>query len=156
MKPNIGISNKNLEAVIGHLTILLATEVALYNKTRKFHWNIKGDSFMEHHKLFETQYQKLELSIDEVAERISKLGSKVIGTMSEFSKISILREHPGKYPNSKQMIEELLTDHEILIMELRRWVDECSEHNDSGSADLLTSLMEEHETTAWTLRRYFN
>jgi starvation-inducible DNA-binding protein len=36
---------------------------------------------MEFHKLFEAQYTELEASIDNVAERISKLGGKSIGTM---------------------------------------------------------------------------
>lgn len=67
----------------------------------------------------------------------------------------LLREHPGKYPNSKQMIEELVTDHEIIIIELRKWVDECSEHNDSGSADLLTSLIEEHENIGVDIKTLF-
>jgi len=43
---------------------------------------VAGDSFMELHKLFKTQYGGLEESIDAVAERINKLGSKTIGTMN--------------------------------------------------------------------------
>jgi starvation-inducible DNA-binding protein len=32
---------------------------------------------------FENQYKQLEVSIDEIAERISKLGGKTIGTIFE-------------------------------------------------------------------------
>ena len=36
-------------------------------------------------------------------------------------------------------------------------VDDCSEKfKDAGTADFLTGLMQQHETIAWTLRRYFN
>ena len=56
MKPNIGISEKNLQAITGILTNVLADAMVLYSKTRKFHWNVKGESFMELHKLFEGQY----------------------------------------------------------------------------------------------------
>lgn len=157
MKPNIGISNKKLDAVTDLLSAVLADEVTLYTKTRKFHWNIGGESFMELHKLFENQYKQLEESIDEVAERISKLGAKTIGTMAEFAKLSSLKEHPGKYPSSKEMIKELLKDHETVIIQLRRSVDDCNtKYNDAGTTDFLTGLMEEHETIAWTLRRYLN
>lgn len=155
MKPNIGITNKNIEVTIQYLNILLATEMTLYTKTRKFHWNIYGDSFMEHHKLFEEHYKVLEKSIDEVAERVSKLGKNVIGTMLEFSELSLIREHPGKYQSGIHMIEELLTDHEILIIELRKCINKTSD-NDAGTSDLLTSLMKEHETMGWTLRRYLS
>ncbi|MDZ4757923.1 MAG: DNA starvation/stationary phase protection protein [Bacteroidota bacterium] len=155
MKPKIGISEKKLHEVTKLLSVVLADEVTLYTKTRKFHWNVSGDSFMELHKLFENQYKRLEESIDEVAERISKLGSKAIGTMQEFGKLANIKEHPSKYPTSKEMIEELLNDHEMVIVEIRKSVNLCGEkYHDAGSADFLTGLLEEHETIAWTLRRY--
>ena len=157
MKPNIGISEKKLDAVTNLLSEALANEVTLYTKTRKFHWNVSGESFMELHKLFENHYKQLEESIDEVAERISKLGSKTIGTMAEFGKLSLVKEQPGKYPSSKEMLKELLADHETVIVLLRKSVDECTEkYNDAGTTDFLTGWMEQHETIAWTLRRYFN
>src|ERR1700733_4544588 len=114
MKPNIGISEKKLTAITDLLSVVLANQVMLYTKTRKFHWNVGGESFMELHKLFENQYKQLEEAIDEVAERISKLGGKTIGTMAEFIKLSSIKETPGKYPSSKGMIEELLHDHEMV------------------------------------------
>lgn len=59
---------------------------------------------MELHKLFETQYTQLEVSIDVIAERIGKLGHKTIGTMQEFSKLSSIKESPGKYASSKDLL----------------------------------------------------
>ena len=156
MKPNIGIPEKKLNAITELLSIVLATAVTLYTKTRKFHWNVSGESFMELHKLFENQYKILEESIDEIAERINKLGSKTIGTMQEFGKLSAVKESPGKYPTSTEMLKELLKDHETIIIFLRKSIDECEEKfKDAGTTDFLTGLMEEHETIAWTLRRYF-
>lgn len=157
MKPNIGIADKNLKQVNELLSVILANETVLYVKTRKFHWNIGGESFMELHKLFEQQYKEIEKTIDEVAERIGKLGGKTIGTLSEFSKYTTLKEHPGKYPESKEMIKELLKDHETIIRELRKGVEDCAQKfKDAGTADFLTGMMECHETFAWVLRRYLN
>lgn len=155
MKPKIGLSQKELKGVVDILSKVLANAVTVYTKTRKFHWNVCGESFMELHKLFENQYKQLEESIDEVAERISKLGSKTIGTMNEFEKLSIIKEHPNKYPSSKEMIIELLNDHESIIVETRKCIEDCTKkYNDVGTADLLTALIQQHETIAWTLRRY--
>ena len=157
MKPEIGIANKDLEKSISVLTVLLSDEVILYTKTRKFHWNVRGESFMELHKLFQTQYTQLEEIIDEVAERISKLGGKTIGTTAEFAQYTRLKEHPDHYPGQKEMLKELLADHESVVVELRKDIDEGSEKNkDAGTIDFLTGLMEKHETTAWVLRRYLN
>ena len=157
MKPNVGITAPNLKKVTDILSAILADGMVLYIKTRKFHWNVAGESFMEYHKLFESHYKKLEEAIDEVAERISKFGSMAIGTTKEFADLSQLNEYPGKNPTSKEMLKELLTDHETVIKTLREKIDECDEKlKDAGTADFLTGLMEEHETIAWTLRRYLS
>lgn len=157
MKPKIGITEKNLKNSAALLSTVLASEMTLYIKTRKFHWNVSGESFMELHKLFEEQYKQLEESIDEIAERIGKLGHKTIGTMLEFSKGSFIKESPGKYPSAKDMLTELLKDHETVIINLRKGIEESDKINkDAGSADFLTGLMEQHETAAWILRRYLN
>lgn len=157
MLPKIGISEIYLKKSINLLSVVLSDEMTLYIKTRKFHWNVTGDSFMELHKLFESQYTELELVIDDVAERIGKLGGKTIGTMNEFTSLTRIIEHPNKYPIQKTMISELLSDHETLIEELRKDIDVCADENhDAGTADLLTKILQQHETTAWVLRRYLN
>lgn len=155
MQPHIGIPEKNLKNVNSLLSAALADATLLYIKSRKFHWNISGESFMELHVLFEQQYKELEEEIDEIAERIGKLGGKTIGTMQEFLELARLKEAPGNYPNRKEMIRELLEDHETFIVELRKDVEKCQDElKDAGTADFLTGLMEAHETNAWKLRRY--
>ena len=155
MSPNIGLPDKNLKSITQLLTSVLSDAIVLYTKTRKFHWNVSGNSFMELHKLFGHQYKRLEESIDEIAERINKLGSKTQGTMQEFLQMTSLKESPGKYPKQTEMIKELLKDHESVIVQIRKYIDDCDEqYKDKGTADFLTDLMKEHETIAWTLRRY--
>ncbi len=157
MKPKIGISEKNLAGSSVILSTVLSDEMTLYIKTRKFHWNVSGESFMELHKLFEGQYKELEETIDLVAERINKLGSKTIGTMKEFISLTRLKESPNKYVTQKEMMKELLDDHEFIITELRKDIEKSTDKNkDAGTIDFLTGLMEQHETTAWVLRRYLN
>jgi starvation-inducible DNA-binding protein len=157
MTINIGITNSNLKQSVSVLETLLANEMTLYVKTRKAHWNVSGESFMELHKLFQNQYEELEESIDQIAERIGKLGHKAIGTMEEFSKLSKIKEFPGKNDSSKETLLEILNDHESIIIELRKNILLCSEkYNDLGTADYLIGLMEQHETISWILRRYTN
>lgn len=156
MKPSIGITDKNLQEIIKLLSAVLADEMTLYVKTRNFHWNVAGDSFMEVHRLFEEHYKQLEKTIDEVAERIGKLGGKAIGTMAEFLEHTRLKEQPGKYPARKDMVGQLLKDHETVIKELRDDVDKCEKLGDAGTTDFLTGIMEQHETIAWVLRRYLD
>ncbi|HEV7783144.1 MAG TPA: DNA starvation/stationary phase protection protein [Chitinophagaceae bacterium] len=155
MTPNLGISAKNLKSITGLLSAVLADAMILYTKTRKFHWNVSGNSFMELHKLFEKQYTQLEEAIDEIAERINKLGAKTPGTLEEFLKMGSIKEAPGKYPSQKEMLNELLNDHEAVVRQLRKHIKDCDEkYDDIGTSDFLTDMIKEHETIAWTLRRY--
>lgn len=157
LKPEIGISRKHLEKSIDLLSGLLSNEMILYIKTRKFHWNVSGESFMELHKLFQSQYAILEEIIDLVAERINKLGGKTIGAMKEFCELTQLKENAGEYPDQKEMLIELLADHERVTLELRNEIEAFTGKNaDVGTVDFLTGLLEQHETIAWVLRRYLS
>lgn len=156
MKPNIGISEKNLQESIQLLSVVLADAVVLYTKTRKFHWNVSGNSFMELHKLFENNYAELETIIDDTAERINELGGKTIGTMKEFLELTNLKENPKTYPNQKEMITELLSDYEKIITSIRKFVTNLDKSDDYGTVDFLTGLLEQNEKTAWILRRYLS
>lgn len=157
MKPQIGINDKNLKGSIEILNKSLANAHILYFKLRKFHWNIKGDNFMELHKLLETHYEEIAINIDDIAERVSQLGGIAIGTANEFISLSSIKENPGKNPAKNElMLKELLNDHETIIKSLRSDIEKADENfKDIGTADFLTDLIRGHEKLAWTLRRYF-
>jgi starvation-inducible DNA-binding protein len=156
MKPSIGLSEESLHASVKLLSLLLSDEVMLYTKTRNYHWNVSGESFMELHKLFQSQYTELEETIDSVAERVGKMGGKSIGTMKEFLEQTRLKEYPGQYGTQKDMMLDLLNDHETLAVEIRKDVETSAKNKDAGTADFFTGILEQHETTSWVLRRYLN
>ena len=156
MTIKIGIQEKDLAKSVLLLSNLLADEMTLYVKTRKFHWNVCGESFMELHKLFQNQYTEQEGSIDSIAERINMLGAKSIGTMKEFLQKTRLKES-DKFPSQKEMLKELLADNETIIIELRKDIEESVIKNkDAGTIDFITMIMQKHEAAAWILRKYLS
>ena len=155
MKPNIGISGKNLNGSVDILNQLLADEYLLYTKTRNYHWNVEGQDFSELHKFFESQYEELDEIIDEVAERARSMGGKALGTLKEFLAKTKLKEFPANYPSANKMISNLLADHESIIQGLRQSLEICNhQYKDMGTSDFLTGLMEQHEKMTWMLRSY--
>jgi len=148
----IGISEQDREAVIDILTKALSDEYVLYTKTRNYHWNVVGPHFNDLHKFFEGQYDQTAEDIDEIAERVRALGGKTVSTITEFMQHTRLSEHPGKYPDSKTMVANLVADHETIIQNLREDIKSCNQHNDVGTEDFLTGMLEKHEKTAWMLR----
>jgi starvation-inducible DNA-binding protein len=154
MNTNIGISDANTKAVALELNKLLANEVVLYTKTRNYHWNIEGPSFMEIHKFLEGQYGELEEMIDNVAERIRSIGHYAEGRLVDFLKLTSLLE-PDNTTNQKVQLKNLLDDHETIIRELRTLITKFADENkDLGSSDFVTGLLGKHEKMAWFLRSY--
>jgi starvation-inducible DNA-binding protein len=125
----------------------------LYTKTRNYHWNVVSPRFNDLHKFFEAQYEQLEGTVDEVAERVRFLGGRAAGTLTEFLELARLKESPGRHPDAQEMIADLLADHEAVIRALRTDLQIADEKfRDIGTNDFLTGLLQSHEKTAWMLR----
>ncbi|RMG50902.1 MAG: DNA starvation/stationary phase protection protein [Acidobacteria bacterium] len=155
MAANIGLTDEQRQGVIQILNTLLADEYVLYTKTRNAHWNVVGPHFSQLHSFFEEQYQQLEQIIDDVAERVRSLDGRAWGTLREFVEQTRLRENPGSYPGAREMLADLLADHETIIRHLREDLETCEkEYHDMGTNDFLTGLMETHEKMAWMLRAH--
>jgi starvation-inducible DNA-binding protein len=155
MALSIGLSESNRDSVVKILNAVLADEYVLYTKTRNYHWNVVGPQFNDLHKFFESQYEALNDIVDEVAERARSLGGKALGTLAEFSQHTRLKEQPGKQPPALTMVAALQADHEALVRTLRADLATVMEkHNDAGTSDFLTGLMEKHEKMAWMLRAF--
>lgn len=148
-----GLSKESREGVVDILNTLLADEVLLYQKTRNFHWNVRGPHFDQLHGFFEKQYDQLAEIVDEVAERVRMVGGFAMGTLAEFGRHTRLQEEPGQYPTADQMLNRLLADHEAVIRHLRTDLEECVDRfHDFGTNDFLIGLMQQHEKMAWMLR----
>lgn len=152
---NTGLSEEQRAGVIDILQGILADENLLYVKTRNYHWNITGPRFHTLHEFLEEQYEELAKKADEVAERVRQMGGFAAGTMTEYLKAGHVKEEPGNRPTADDMIGDLVNDHETVIRELRKGLEDCDEKfGDAGTNDFLTGLMEDHEEMAWMLRAH--
>lgn len=153
-KANIGISEKNTQAVANILNRLLANEQVLYTKLRNYHWNIESINFMEMHDFYEGQYTELAVTIDEIAERVRQVGHYAEGRMKDFLKLTDLDE--GDYTaDQHEQLGNLLADHEAIIRQVRTQIPKVEdEHKDIGTADFLTGILKAHEKWAWMVRSY--
>ena len=157
MKPEIGLTSKNAEAVCRILNTLLSDEYVLYTKTRNYHWNVTGQQFDELHKFFQLQYEALNVIVDDAAERARSLGGISFGCLAEFLKHTRIKETAGEELKAKEMISNLLSDHESIIRSLRMDLEACAnKYHDMGTSDFLTGLMEQHEKMAWMLRSFLS
>lgn len=148
---DIGIEEKDREAVSQELSKLLADTYSLYLKTHNFHWNVTGPQFQALHTLFETQYNELALAVDEIAERIRALGFLAPATYSEFGRLTSIAEEDGSR-NAESMVQSLIKAHETVVRTSRAVLRVADKAGDDVSVDLATTRMQVHEKTAWMLR----
>ncbi|HXH30100.1 MAG TPA: Dps family protein [Bacteriovoracaceae bacterium] len=151
MKINIGMSEKQREAIAQGLNRLLADSYTLYLMTHNFHWNVKGPMFNTLHLMFEGQYSELALAVDTIAERIRALGYPAPGTYSEFAGLTSIKEVKGQ-PAAEKMIKHLVEGQESVVRTARSIFAVAEEASDEPTADLLTQRMQLHEKSAWMLR----
>lgn len=157
MTTAIGITEQHRQEVATVLSALLADEFVLYTKTRNAHWNVEGADFHNKHVFFEEQYQQLDEIVDSVAERIRSIGHYAPGTLSSFLKLTHLTEKTEQPNNSTGFINDLLEEHESIIVFIRKNIDDFNnKYNDAGSGDFITGLIKEHEKMAWMLRVSLN
>lgn len=150
--PMLGIEKGACCTITEFLNTLLSHEFVLYTKTLNFHWNIIGLDFKPVHAFFQDQYTQLFDIVDDVAERVRKLGHVSFGSMKEFLAKSAIKEHEGALMNSTQMMTLLLADHETIIRAIRPKVQEFAKLGDEATANFFADLLERHEKMAWMLR----
>ncbi len=155
MKTSIGISSENREIVAHELAKLLADEFVLYTKTLNAHWNLEGMDFHSVHLYFEDLYNQSAAMVDDVAERIRQLGHYAPATLKNFLQLTHLTERDEDGNDSRNLIRKLLSDHESIIEFIRGNINEFqSAHQDAGTSDFVTGMMEKHEKIAWMLRAH--
>jgi starvation-inducible DNA-binding protein len=136
MKTNIGITEKNTDAVAAELAKLLADEFVLYTKTRNAHWNVTGDNFHAMHIFFENQYRQLDELIDSVAERMRKIGHYAPATLQIYLELTHLTEYSDRTNDGLGFMKDLLSDHESIIDFLRgNIVPFAEKYKDYGTSD---------------------
>ena len=148
---DIGISTEQRQQIADGLGRLLADTWVLYGKTHGFHWNVTGPMFTSLHGMFDTQYNELWDSLDEIAERIRALGLAAPFGDSTLSKLASIEE-ATTIPAAMDMVKQLVADHEAVARTARSVFELADAANDQPSADLLTQRLQVHEKTAWMLR----
>jgi len=151
MQIDIGIKENDRNEIAESLKAVLADTYTLYLKTHHFHWNVTGPMFNTLHLMFETQYNELWITTDEIAERIRSLGVYSPGTYSEFARLTSIKESED-VPSASQMIKELVEGHETCARTARAVMSTAGDAEDEATVDLLTQRLTYHEKTAWMLR----
>jgi starvation-inducible DNA-binding protein len=137
--------------IAGGLAILAADVVALWMKTKNFHWHVSGPHFRDYHLLLDDQSDQIYAMIDPIAERSRKLGGKALHSIGQVKKLQRVLDNDADYVTPQDMLAELREDNKQLAKNMRTLHEICDEHNDIATASLIENWVDETEQRTWFL-----
>jgi starvation-inducible DNA-binding protein len=137
--------------ITGGLNILSADVLALWMKTKNFHWHVSGPHFRDYHLLLDDQSDQIYAMVDPIAERARKLGGNALRSIGQVKKLQRVLDNDADYVTPQDMLAELREDNQTLTRNMRILHEVCDEHNDVATASLLENWIDETEQRAWFL-----
>ena len=128
------------------LNILLADVVVLNQKIYNLHWNVRGEGFLEIHKMTEALYLELTTKVDEIAEKIAMNFELPISTLSEYLSVTNIKEIKAKEFTRSEVIEIVISD----LTRLRKTAESVAETSSTGT--LIDDLIQMIEMQIWLFK----
>src|ERR1700729_1605841 len=91
------LSNNAVPEIAEALNGLVADAYALYTKTKNFHWHVSGPHFRDYHLLFDDQATEIFATVDDLAERVRKLGARTVHSIGEIARLSTIKDNDKDY-----------------------------------------------------------
>jgi starvation-inducible DNA-binding protein len=133
------------------LTTLLADMLALYVKTKNFHWHMSGPHFRDYHLLLDEQSDQIFATTDAIAERVRKIGGTTLRSVGHIARLQRLLDNDAEFVSPQAMLAELRDDNRQLTAWMRETHALCDEHNDVATASLIEVWIDEAERRTWFL-----
>ncbi|MGH6779648.1 MAG: Dps family protein [Bradyrhizobium sp.] len=133
------------------LNTLLADAFALYLKTKNFHWHVSGRHFHDYHVMLDEQSDAIFAATDQLAERVRKLGGATLRSIGQVAKLQTIKDNDEDYVPPREMLRELMEDNKHIASAMRKAHDLCDGYEDTGTAGLLETFIDETERRTWFL-----
>lgn len=145
------LTRKGVSAVTEALNPLIADSVALYLKTKNFHWHLSGRHFRDYHLLFDEQAADILAPLDELAERVRKIGGTTLRSVSHVSQLQTIDDDNEEFVAPEEMITRLLADNLKMAAAQRAAIEVCDSNRDSVTGNLLQEVLDATERRIWFL-----
>jgi starvation-inducible DNA-binding protein len=153
-KSNVGVPDKNRQAVVALLNARLADSIDLRSQIKWAHWNVKGMHFIQLHQLFDSVQAHVDDASDTIAERIAALGGIANGTAREVAARSGLKEADLAASDGAEHLKWLVHNFAHHANALRTAVKESDDLGDPITTDLFTAMTRELDKDLWFLEAH--
>jgi len=142
---------EEVKAIVEVVNPLVADSLALFVKVKNFHWHVSGPHFRDYHLLFDEQAAAIIGSLDELAERVRRIGGTTIRSVSHISELQTIHDDNDEFVPWDRMIHRLLDDNRQMAEAQRAAIEVCEDNRDTPTANLLQEILSETEKRVWFL-----
>jgi starvation-inducible DNA-binding protein len=140
-----------VNAISGAVNGILADPFALYLKTKNFHWHVSGRHFRDYHVLLDEQADAIFATIDQLAERVRKIGGVTIRSIGHIAKLQTIIDNNESFVAPREMLRELMEDNKQVGAAMRKAHELRDEYADVATVSLLKNFIDETERRFWFL-----
>jgi len=134
--------------------VVLANAFVMYFKTHSYHWNVEGKNFTQYHSFFGDLYEEVYGSLDTTAEQIRALNDYAPISLSDLYKYKTIEEDTIKPEYPSQMIANLLSANNQVILSLNKLFELASSENNQGLVNYVADRLDKHAKHGWMLRSF--
>jgi starvation-inducible DNA-binding protein len=146
----IGLSNQVRYRSVVALNRMLAHTLALRDLYRKNHLQTSGATFYQLHLLFDKHHGEQDKLADAIAERVQTLGGVALALAQDVVQETRVSRAPRGRETPVAELSELVSAHEMILMEARALAREATDRGDDGTNDLLVSqVVRSNENQCW-------
>ncbi len=131
--------------IAASLNVLLADAFSLLLKTKGCRWHVSGPHFRAHQLLFRGLEQQIDAAIDDIAERIRRIGAAALNSIGGVSRLRRLVDDDAASLSACEMLTELLDDHLQFAGYLREAHCLCEGYGDVATASHLEKWIDDAE-----------
>ena len=144
------------EPVIELLNARLADAIDLGAQSKHAHWNVKGPNYIALHELFDKVAESVEEQIDTLAERVTALGGRALGTIAAVARNSTLKPYPEDISEGQMHVDALSAALAAYGARIRAAIDAADRLGDADTADLFTGISRESDKYLWFLEAHLH
>ena len=144
-----------VKAVTEVVNPLIADAFTLYVKTKNFHWHVYGPHFNDYHHLFDDQAGDIFESIDEMAERVRKIGGTTIRSIGHISQLQTIEDDNDDLVSPEKMVKLLAEDNARMAKAIHDAIIVCDKNRDVATSNLLQDILDKTDRRKWFLFETF-
>ena len=111
----------------------------------------RGPHFRDYHLLLDDQATDIFNAVDEIAERVRKIGATTLRSIGDVTRHQTLKDNDAEFVAARDMLLELREDNLRLVEDLRAAKQLADDAKDNATSALIDEWTDQAEKRVWFL-----